>query len=72
MQPPRDDVRAREIEELTYWRDYVLLPLLGFFLTVFVIAASGSIIYPLIGYVIAMVAVGAALARQKRKYKECF
>lgn len=57
-----------EIEELMYWRDYVLLPLLGFFLTSLVIIASGSIIYPLIGYVIALTIVGTVLTRQQKEY----
>jgi len=57
-----------EVENLMFWRDYVVLPLLGFFLTVFVIIATGSIVYPLIGYVIALAIVGTVLGLQQREY----
>lgn len=57
-----------DIEIAMYWRDYVLLPLLGFFATVFIIVQSGSILYPLIGYLVAMAIVGTILVRHHRAY----
>lgn len=57
-----------DIETAMYWRDYVLLPLLGFFATVFIIVQSGSILYPLIGYIVAMTIVATILVRHHQGY----
>lgn len=58
--------RKQDIEVAMYWRDYVLLPLLGFFMTVMVIIATGSVLYPLIGFVVAMVVIFTIFHYQDR------
>lgn len=61
-----EEQRKQDIEVAMYWRDYVLLPLLGFFMTVMMIIATGSVLYPLIGFVVAMGIMFTAFHYQDR------